>query len=220
MSKAFLVGKQNALGFYRSGVLSVPSPSKCAHLLKIKSQQGFRQTTELSANKSRFCFHLKLASLSSHSITLTSTITTTAVWGRKHSPHRLQAITKGSQSRDSGRDLRELLCGLSHSLLSLSYSIQHPVPRVALLTWAGTTHILSWAGLSHTDLLMGQSDGGIFSTEVPSSEMTIVCVKLKKTHVHMHTRTPTHTRAHMHTYTRAHMYMCTHAHVHTHAHTH
>lgn len=104
----------------------------------------------------------------------------------KHSPHRLQTITKGSQSRDSGRDPGELLCGLPHSLLRLlSYNIQDYLPRVALPTWIG---------LSHTALLMGQSDGGIFSTEIPSSQMTTACVKLKKTHVRA---CNTHTNQHI-----------------------
>lgn len=91
---------ENTLGFYRNGVLSVPSPSKRAHLLKIKGQQGFRQTTELSANKIRFCFHLKLTSLSSHSTTVTSTITTMAVWGSirltgyRPSPREVRAGTQ------------------------------------------------------------------------------------------------------------------------------
>jgi hypothetical protein len=68
---------------------------------------------------------------------------------------------------------------LLHGLLSvLSYAIQDCLPRDSIICWPGP-HI---SILNQENALMylptGQSDGGIFSAEVPSSDMTLAYVKL------------------------------------------
>jgi hypothetical protein len=86
----------------------------------------------------------------------------------------------------------------------------------------------------------GQSDGGIFSIEAPSSQITLACVKLTNkqktiwtipqhnnltycnthTDTHSHTQTPTHTLSHRHTFKHRHIFTHRHTHSHTDTHSH
>lgn len=74
-----------------------------------------------------------------------------------------------------------LTCSPWYSQLDFFYIMQDPLPR------GGTAH--GGPGLPivrqcPTDLPPGQSGGDYSSSKVPSPQLTLVCVKLAKSHVH------------------------------------
>jgi hypothetical protein len=89
--------------------------------------------------------------------------------------HYNSSISQESQSRDLGTDtnteaMEDAAYWLApHGLLSLLlYTSQDYFPRVPSHQWAGPSHI----NHSSRKYPTGQSDRGIFSIEVPSSQMT------------------------------------------------
>lgn len=77
---------------------------------------------------------------------------------------------KSTESRQ-GRDWRQEPGGRNWS--EDNQDILHP-------QWAGSSHVKQEQGNTPTDLLISQSDGGIFSVEVFFSQITLACVKLTK----------------------------------------
>jgi hypothetical protein len=68
-----------------------------------------------------------------------------------------------------------------HSLLTLlSYTIQKHLPRVVLPPMDLALTHKSQSRQYPIGMLTFKSDKGIFSTEVPSSRITLACVKLNK----------------------------------------
>lgn len=75
-----------------------------------------------------------------------------------------------------------LLTGFpAQGLLSLlQHTIQDCLSSVALPQWAGPSHINHKSGKCLIDLPTARSGGGIFSAKLPSSQMTLSCVRLTK----------------------------------------
>lgn len=94
---------------------------------------------------------------------------------------------RGSQTRapvrNWSRDCKRMLfTGCSHGLLSLlSHTVQDHLPRGGPIH-NGPSPPTSMAKKENApiDLSIRQSDGGMFSTESSSSQMTLACVKLAK----------------------------------------
>lgn len=89
------------------------------------------------------------------------------------SVYRLQSIIQGSKNRNLGQGLKQKLWkNAAHSSGLLSYHFRHPRPSCLGITPPMVDRVLyiSWQlRKGHTDLATGQSNGGNFLIEVPSS---------------------------------------------------